>query len=67
MKKGQIIEGVVKTIKFPNKGIIELPEEEKSVLLKNVIAGQKVRASINKIRKGQAEGTLLEVLEKAPQ
>ncbi len=66
MKKGQIIEGVVKTIKFPNKGIIELPEEEKSVLLKNVIAGQKVRASINKIRKGQAEGTLLEVLEKAP-
>ena len=66
MKKGQIVEGTVKKVKFPNKGITEIPGDEKSVIVKNVVAGQKVRVSINKIRKGQAEGRLLEVIEKAP-
>jgi 23S rRNA (uracil1939-C5)-methyltransferase len=65
MKKGQVIEGVIERVDFPNKGIIRT-EEGKQVVVKNAIAGQKVSASINKIRKGKAEGRLLEVLEKSP-
>ncbi len=65
MKKGQVIEGVIERVDFPNKGII-LTEEGKQVTVKNAIPGQKVSASINKIRKGKAEGRLLEVLEKSP-
>ncbi len=65
MKKGQVIEGVIERVDFPNKGII-LTEEGKQVTVKNAIPGQKVSASVNKIRKGKAEGRLLEVLEKSP-
>lgn len=64
MKKGQVIEGIIERVDFPNKGIIQT-EEGKSVVVKNAIPGQKVSASINKIRKGKAEGRLLEVLEKS--
>lgn len=66
MKKGQIVEGTVKEIKFPNKGMVEVPGEEGYIIIKNVITGQKVRATVHKKRKGRAEGRLLEVLEKAP-
>ena len=66
MKKGQMVEGVVKKVKFPNKGIVDVSGEEKSVIVKNVVAGQKIQASINKVRRGQAEGRLLKVLAKAP-
>ena len=66
MKKGQIVEGRVKKIQFPNQGLVEVPGEEKSVLVKNVLPGQKVSALIHKVRSGRAEGRLLEVLEKAP-
>lgn len=66
MKKGQIVEGVVKRVDFPNKGIVEIPEEEKCMIVKNSVTGQRVRASIRKFRGGQAEGRLLEVLDKAP-
>ena len=65
MKKGQVIEGIVKEIQFPNKGMVEVEGEERKVIVKNVLPGQKVRASVNKIRKGKAEGRLLEVLEKS--
>lgn len=65
MKKGQVIEGVITRVDFPNKGIIET-DEGKQVIVKNGIEGQKVAASINKIRKGKCEGRLLEVLEKSP-
>lgn len=65
MKKGQIIEGVVKRVDFPNKGVV-LTEEGKTVIVKNAIPGQRVSASINKVRKGKCEGRLLEVLEKSP-
>ena len=66
MKKGQIYEGIIDVVEFPNKGIIYLPEEERCVIVKNGIPGQKVRFSVNKIRKGKAEGHLLEMLEKSP-
>ncbi len=66
MKKGQVYEGIIEKIDFPNKGIVRVPDEEKTVIVKNGIAGQKVRLSVNKVRKGKAEGRLLEVLEKSP-
>ena len=66
MKKGQVLEGIIKEIDFPNKGKVFLADEEKPVIVKNGIIGQKVRFSINKIRKGKAEGRLLEVLERSP-
>lgn len=66
MKKKQILEGVIKEIDFPNRGKVFLDDEDKPVIVKNAIEGQKVRFSIQKIRKGKAEGRLLEVLEKSP-
>ncbi len=63
MKKGQIYEGRIETVEFPNKGKIYLLDEEKTVIVKNAIPGQKVRFSVNKIRKGKIEGRILEVLE----
>ena len=63
MKKGQVWEGIVKEVEFPNKGKVYLPEEDRTVIVKNTVPGQKIRFSVNKIRKGKAEGRLLEVLE----
>ncbi len=64
MKKGQIVEGVIERIDFPNKGIV-VTEEGNPVIVKNGIEGQKVSVAINKVRKGKCEGRLLEVLEKS--
>ncbi len=66
MRKGQIFEGIIERVDFPNKGIVYLPEEERYVTVKNGIPGQKIRFLINKFKKGQAEGRLLEVIEKSP-
>lgn len=66
MKKGQVYEGRIDKVEFPNKGIVSVEGEEKKVLVKNGIPGQKVKFCINKMRKGKAEGRLLEVLEKSP-
>ncbi|MEG2782758.1 MAG: 23S rRNA (uracil(1939)-C(5))-methyltransferase RlmD [Lachnospiraceae bacterium] len=65
MKKGQVYEGIIESVEFPNKGQIHLPDEEKVVIIKNGLPGQKVRFSVNKVRKDKAEGRLLEVLEKS--
>ena len=64
MKKGQIIEGIVERIDFPNKGIVSC--EEGICTVKNALPGQKVRAVVNKARNGRYEGRLLDVLEPSP-
>ena len=64
MKKGDLIEGVVREVKFPNKGIVETGEG--ICVVKNAITGQKVQARINKKRKGKAEAALISVLERSP-
>lgn len=64
MKKGQVYEGVVERVDFPNKGIVKVGED--TVVVKNSLPGQKVKLSVNKVRKGKAEGRLLEVIEKSP-
>ena len=66
MKKGQVYEGIIQKVEFPNKGIVIVEGEEKPVLVKNGIPGQKIRFCVNKMRKGKAEGRLLEVLETSP-
>lgn len=66
MKKGQVYEGIIEKVEFPNKGIVTVADEEKKVIVKNGIPGQKIKFVINKMRKGKAEGRLLEVLEKSP-
>lgn len=63
MKKGQIVEGVVEKVAFPNKGVLTV--EDKKVIVKNVIPGQKLSVLVTKIRKGKGEGRVVEVLEKA--
>lgn len=63
MKKGQVWEGIVKEVDFPNKGKVFLPEEDRTVIVKNTVPGQKIRFSVNKIRKGKTEGRLLEVMK----
>ena len=51
MKKGEIYEGVVERIDFPNKGRVHV--EGEMVTVKNAIPGQKIRFQINKKRKNR--------------
>lgn len=64
MKKGQMISGLVERTDFPNKGIVVT--QEGTCIVKNALPGQKVQAAVNKIRKGKAEGRLLQIEEKSP-
>lgn len=64
MKKGEIYEGIIEKVDFPNKGRIII--DGRTVTVKNGIPGQKVRFLINKKRGDRLEGRLLEVLEKSP-
>ena len=64
MKKGQILEGTVIYMDFPNKGMVET--EEGQVIVKNALPGQRVRLQINKKRSGRYEGRLLEILDEGP-
>ena len=66
MKKGQVYEGLIEKVEFPNKGIVSVEKEQNKVIVKNGIPGQKIRFAVNKMRKGKAEGRLLEVLEQSP-
>lgn len=65
MKKGQIAEGTVVKVDFPNKGIVVTDEGER-VTVKNTIPGQRVRFCVNKARSGRTEGRLLETLAPSP-
>ena len=66
MKKGQVYEGLIEKVEFPNKGIVSVEGEQNKVIVKNGMPGQKIKFAVNKMRKGKAEGRLLEVLEKSP-
>ena len=65
MKKGEVLEGVIKRCAFPNKGVA-LTKDGHEVIVKNCIPGQKISFAVQKVRKGKCEGRLLEVLEKSP-
>ena len=58
MKKGQIFEGIIEKVEFPNKGKVYVPQEEQYVVVKNGIPGQKIRFVIQKFKHGDAQGRL---------
>ena len=64
MRKGDVFEGKVLRMDFPNKGIIEAEGER--IVVKNALPGQKIRRVLTKKRKGTCEGRLLAVLEPSP-
>lgn len=64
MKKGEVYEGIIEKVEFPNKGYVMV--EDQRVLVKNGIPGQRIRFMIQKNRKNKAQGRIMEVLEKSP-
>ena len=64
MKKGEIVEGIVKRISFPNKCEVVTAEGE-SVYVKNGLIGQEVRVRVLKKRHGVCEGDIIEVIRRA--
>ncbi|MGN0166079.1 MAG: 23S rRNA (uracil(1939)-C(5))-methyltransferase RlmD [Lachnospiraceae bacterium] len=63
MKKGTEISGIIEYVDFPNKGVLFSDGEK--VIIKGTLPGQKVRAVVNKARKGKCEAGLLEIEEKS--
>lgn len=63
MRKGDVFEGTVEAVLFPNKGILH--EEDWEIVVKNTIPGQKIRYRIKRKKNGRADGDLLEVLEQS--
>lgn len=64
MKKGQYFESIIERVDFPNKAITYA--EDRKVVIKNAIPGQKVGYTISKMRKDKCEGRIVEVIEKSP-
>ena len=64
MKKGEIYEGRVQEVLFPDKAIV-VTDEGETAQVKYGIPGQKLRFRVKKKRKEKIEGILLEVLEKS--
>lgn len=63
MKKGEIYEGIIEKVDFPNKGRVTI--DGQTVTVKNGMPGQRIRFMINKKRSGRVEGRLLEVIERS--
>ena len=64
MKKGDVFEGKVLRMDFPNKGIVEAEGER--IVVKNALPGQIVQGVLTKKRRGTCEGRLLSVVEPSP-
>ncbi len=64
MKKGDVCQGRVEEIEYPNCGILHVDAE--TIAVKNALPGQLVEVRIRKKRAGRAEGQLLRVLESSP-
>ena len=65
MKKGQVVEGIVTSVDFPNKGIVQT--DEGMVTVKGVLPGQTVSVMIQKVRHGKAEGRVMSYIKGAEQ
>ncbi len=73
MKKGNIYEGIVKKVEFPNKAYVEVIEKDENgneqktlTIVKGALPGQKIKFRAKKVRKDKSQGILLEVTEKSP-
>lgn len=62
MKKGEIYEGKVEKIAFPNKGYVYVEGEPEPVIVKNALPGQTVSFCLTKKKHGKCEGNLLSVV-----
>lgn len=60
-KKGDIVEGKIDRIEFPNKGIM-ITDDGDRIVVKNAIPFSRIRARINKKKHGNLEAALLEVI-----
>lgn len=67
MKKGNIYEGIVEEINFPNKGVVSYKDEneESRVIVKGALPGQRIEYRLTKKKNGRNEGKLLKVIEKS--
>lgn len=71
MKKGEIYQGKVVDIKFPNKGIVSVYDAnnnskiERRVTVKGTLPGQEVTVRLTKKKNENYEGNLVEVIKKA--
>ena len=63
MKKGDIVEALVKRLDFPDKGTAET-DDGVSLKVKGVIPGQRVRCRIKRNGTGKKSATLIDVVEK---
>lgn len=73
MKKGQVYEGIIERVDFPNKAVVPVEEAtdngEKIIqhaVVKGGIPGQTISFSIKKARKDKCQGRLREILKKSP-
>ena len=64
LRKGDVAEGIVKEVQYPNRGIIEGPEGER-VIVKNVVPGQKIEYQIYKRRPERMFGHFRRTVERA--
>lgn len=64
MKKNEVYEGTVQSVKFPNKGIVCTPEG--NVTVKGTLPGQTVSFILTKKKNDRMEGRLLSVIKKSP-
>lgn len=65
MKKGEICEGKVVRVNFPDKAVVVTPEGDEAVV-RYALPGQTVRFRVKKKKQNRAEGLLLEIAEQAP-
>ncbi len=65
MKKGELTEGVVTRLLFPNKATVT-DAEGNTCAVKGALPGQRLSVFVKKVRKGKGEGIVREVLEPAP-
>ncbi|MDD7404178.1 MAG: class I SAM-dependent RNA methyltransferase [Butyribacter sp.] len=70
MKKGQIYEGIIEKVDFPNKAVITTVEKQEDgsttevkTVVKGGIPGQKVSFVVNKARRDKCKGRIKEVIE----
>ena len=65
-KKGEQYIGTVERVKFPCKGVVRCEDNDGYCIVKNVIQGQRISFTVTKKRGDNAEGRLVEIIEKSP-
>ena len=73
MKKGQVLEGIVTHVDFPNKSRVTVKDvsengviTETNALVKGALPGQTVSFVVKKARKDKCQGRLKDVIKKSP-